>query len=212
MTRRKARPPSIIVHDRPMVVHSSHEKHSCAISPTTSFEDVDISLTHSGRREIQYIPIAKTGSAEVSDQNAEYLTKRPLNHESAIPEISLLRTPEGKKVNHSTNSAAASSSIPAKWISETQACPSEPKSKPRWLPTEDSNIVQLRRTGMTWEDMSKQLPGRSAISCRLRYQNYLERRSEWDDDRKNKLARLYERYVNKGSTRWDLVQQADSFL
>ena len=48
---------------------------------------------------------------------------------------------------------------------------------------------------MKWEDISKHLPGRSAISCRLHYQNYLERRSEWDEDRKNKLARLYERYV-----------------
>lgn len=46
---------------------------------------------------------------------------------------------------------------------------------------------------MKWEDISKHLPGRSAISCRLHYQNYLERRSEWDEDRKNKLARLYER-------------------
>lgn len=41
---------------------------------------------------------------------------------------------------------------------------------------------------MKWEDISKHLPGRSAISCRLHYQNYLERRSEWDEDRKNKLA------------------------
>jgi len=48
---------------------------------------------------------------------------------------------------------------------------------------------------MKWEDISKRLPGRSAISCRLHYQNYLERRSEWDEERKNKLARLYERYV-----------------
>ena len=48
---------------------------------------------------------------------------------------------------------------------------------------------------MKWEDISKRLPGRSAISCRLHYQNYLERRSEWDEERKNRLARLYERYV-----------------
>ena len=48
---------------------------------------------------------------------------------------------------------------------------------------------------MKWEDISKNLPGRSAISCRLHYQNYLERRSEWDEERKNKLARLYERSV-----------------
>lgn len=48
---------------------------------------------------------------------------------------------------------------------------------------------------MKWEDISKHLPGRSAISCRLRFQNYLERRSEWDEEKKNKLARLYERWV-----------------
>lgn len=48
---------------------------------------------------------------------------------------------------------------------------------------------------MKWEDISRHLPGRSAISCRLRFQNYLERRSEWDEEKKNKLARLYERCV-----------------
>jgi hypothetical protein len=53
---------------------------------------------------------------------------------------------------------------------------------------------------MKWEDISKHLPGRSAISCRLRFQNYLERRSEWDEEKKNKLARLYERYVVRTHT------------
>ena len=56
-------------------------------------------------------------------------------------------------------------------------------------------IIELRGSGMKWEDISKRLPGRSAISCRLHYQNYLERRSEWDEERKNRLARLYERYA-----------------
>lgn len=46
---------------------------------------------------------------------------------------------------------------------------------------------------MKWEDISKRMPGRSAIACRLHYQNFLERRSEWDEERMNKLARLYER-------------------
>jgi hypothetical protein len=69
------------------------------------------------------------------------------------------------------------------------------KKQSKWSADEDAKIIQLRGEGMKWEDISKQLPGRSAISCRLHYQNYLERRSEWDEDRKNKLARLYERYV-----------------
>ena len=46
---------------------------------------------------------------------------------------------------------------------------------------------------MKWDDISKRLPGRSSISCRLHYQNFLERRPEWDEEKKNKLAVLYER-------------------
>lgn len=67
------------------------------------------------------------------------------------------------------------------------------KKQSKWTPTEDATIIELRGGGMKWEEISRRLPGRSAISCRLHYQNYLERRSEWDEDRKNKLARLYER-------------------
>jgi hypothetical protein len=67
------------------------------------------------------------------------------------------------------------------------------KKQTKWSPEEDARIIELRGHGMKWEDISKQLPGRSAISCRLHYQNYLERRSEWDEEKKNKLARLYER-------------------
>ena len=69
------------------------------------------------------------------------------------------------------------------------------KKQTKWTHEEDTLIIELRGKGEKWEDISKQLPGRSAISCRLHYQNYLERRSEWDEDKKNRLARLYERYV-----------------
>ncbi|KAG5929394.1 hypothetical protein E4U53_002458 [Claviceps sorghi] len=68
------------------------------------------------------------------------------------------------------------------------------KKQSKWSSAEDSLIIELRGYGMKWEDVSKHLPGRSAISCRLHYQNYLERRSSWDEERKNKLARLYERF------------------
>ncbi|KAF3765803.1 hypothetical protein M406DRAFT_234823, partial [Cryphonectria parasitica EP155] len=74
--------------------------------------------------------------------------------------------------------------------SHTGESPAKKQSK--WSPDEDALIIELRGSGMKWEDISKRLPGRSSISCRLHYQNYLERRSEWDEERKNKLARLYE--------------------
>lgn len=76
-----------------------------------------------------------------------------------------------------------------------QTSPAKKQSK--WSADEDAKIIDLRGRGHKWEDISRELPGRSAISCRLHYQNYLERRSEWDEDRKNRLARLYERYAHK---------------
>ncbi|KAF2767539.1 hypothetical protein EJ03DRAFT_276039 [Teratosphaeria nubilosa] len=71
------------------------------------------------------------------------------------------------------------------------------KKQSKWTADEDASIIELRGNGMKWEDISKHLPGRSAISCRLRFQNYLERRSEWDEEKKNKLARLYESRFKK---------------
>lgn len=67
------------------------------------------------------------------------------------------------------------------------------KHNSKWGPDEDALIISLRGSGMKWEDISKRLPGRSVIACRLHYQNYLERRSPWDEEKKDKLARLYDR-------------------
>ncbi|KKK12761.1 hypothetical protein P175DRAFT_0479372 [Aspergillus ochraceoroseus IBT 24754] len=90
--------------------------------------------------------------------------------------------------------AKAPVSVPAKRLQPAHTAESPAKKQSKWSPEEDALIIELRGSGMKWEDISKRLPGRSAISCRLHYQNYLERRSEWDEDKKNKLARLYERF------------------
>ncbi|EGU87512.1 hypothetical protein FOXB_01970, partial [Fusarium oxysporum f. sp. conglutinans Fo5176] len=68
------------------------------------------------------------------------------------------------------------------------------RSQDKWSAAEDALVIELRGRNMKWEDISKRLPGRSAIACRLHYQNFLERRSKWDEERINKLARLYERF------------------
>jgi hypothetical protein len=72
------------------------------------------------------------------------------------------------------------------------------KKQSKWTPEEDNLTIELRGQGMKWDDIAKRLPGRSSISCRLRYQNYLEKRAIWDEEKKNKLARLYARYVTIG--------------
>lgn len=69
------------------------------------------------------------------------------------------------------------------------------KKQSKWSAEENARIIELRGANMKWEDISKRLPGRSAISCRLHYQNFLERKAEWDEEKDNKLSRLYDRYV-----------------
>ncbi|KAF2219299.1 hypothetical protein BDZ85DRAFT_206284 [Elsinoe ampelina] len=89
-------------------------------------------------------------------------------------------------MNYAQNKRLASGAHPAESPAK--------KKQSKWSAEEDAAIIELRGNGMKWEDISRNLPGRSAISCRLRFQNYLERRSEWDEEKKNKLARLYERF------------------
>ncbi|KAG9189928.1 hypothetical protein G6011_06796 [Alternaria panax] len=67
------------------------------------------------------------------------------------------------------------------------------KKQSKWTPEEDNRIIQLRGRRIKWDDIAKDLPGRSSISCRLRYQNYLEKRAIWDEEEKNKFAKCYER-------------------
>ena len=63
----------------------------------------------------------------------------------------------------------------------------------KWDAEEDARIIDLRGSGMKWGEIAKKLPGRTEIACRLHYQNYLEKRGEWDEEKKTKLARVYER-------------------
>ena len=68
-----------------------------------------------------------------------------------------------------------------------------PKKQTKWTPEEDRKIIAYRGQGMKWSEISARLEPRSEIGCRLHYQNYLEKRSDWDEEKKNKLARVYER-------------------
>ncbi|KAK4667074.1 hypothetical protein QC763_305940 [Podospora pseudopauciseta] len=64
--------------------------------------------------------------------------------------------------------------------------------KCKWSTEEDNKIINLRGQGNKWDDISKLPPGRSSVSCRLHYPNYLEQ-PERDEERKNEFARKYER-------------------
>merc|ERR1711981_89163 len=52
------------------------------------------------------------------------------------------------------------------------------------------------------DDIAKRLPGRSAQSCRRRNQNYSEKRQDWGEEKKNKLAWHYNRHKQQ---MWDPI-------
>lgn len=126
---------------------------------------------------------------------------RPVLSAPTVPPMTVASPPGPATVPSLPTSKIPAASIPAKRLQPTHPAESPAKKQSKWSPEEDALIIELRGSGMKWEDISRRLPGRSAISCRLHYQNYLERRSEWDEDKKNKLARLYERYVLSTSER-----------
>ncbi|KAK7550490.1 hypothetical protein IWX49DRAFT_509958, partial [Phyllosticta citricarpa] len=94
---------------------------------------------------------------------------------------------------HPSNKRTASrASLVAEPSSATQK--KEKKLKGKWTEDEEKLLIKLRSSGMKWVDISQQNPGRSATACRLRYQNYTEKK-EWSEDEKDMLARLYHRFM-----------------
>lgn len=65
------------------------------------------------------------------------------------------------------------------------------RAKCQWSREEDALIIKLRGKNTKWEEIAKEFPGRSAIACRLRYQNYLEKGIDWTENSKDNLARVY---------------------
>ncbi|RKF53095.1 putative myb dna-binding domain protein [Golovinomyces cichoracearum] len=140
---------------------------------------------------------------EITDANLDIslLIKTVDSNEFALSPSSLSTVRKPNSVSFSSSSDQLESPMhnTCPVIGLKRSIPSHPVKSPakkqsKWSPEEDSLIIELRGKHMKWEDISKRIPRRSAISCRLHYQNYLERRSEWDEERKNKLARIYERF------------------
>jgi hypothetical protein len=80
-------------------------------------------------------------------------------------------------------------------IKNLQNAPSARKrgKETEWSAAEDEKIVKLRTDNMKWADIANELPGRTSIGCRLRYQNYLFNRAAWTETSKNNLATTYEK-------------------
>ncbi|KAL4912171.1 hypothetical protein BDW62DRAFT_215236 [Aspergillus aurantiobrunneus] len=151
---------------------------------------VDISLLLKPQDEEEAAPMNTTSTLPPVPAMHQLPPVAPI----APPPVGLATQPSVPSASSGPPLTAKASAAGTKRLQPAHTAESPAKKQSKWSPEEDALIIELRGSGMKWEDISKRLPGRSAISCRLHYQNYLERRSEWDEDKKNKLARLYERF------------------
>ena len=121
--------------------------------------------------------------------------RRPSKPLLARP-VLLQESSQGNKSQRASLGPVASDACPSHKRSlpaEDPPMDSPAKKQTKWSAAENAKIIKLRGKNMKWADCSKNIPGRSEIACRLHYQNYLERRDTWDEEKRDKLARVYER-------------------
>jgi hypothetical protein len=67
-----------------------------------------------------------------------------------------------------------------------------------WTAEEDDLLIELQDQGMKWTDLAKSLDQylykQSPISCCRYYQDGLEKQVSWDEEKQQKLIRIYARY------------------
>ena len=181
--------------------HSLEEFHRTSISSTISaattsnIPSATQPSTYSGAAYPTQGPVEMQVSAQQRPVLPPLITSHPSAYQHISPQSYTSQPRPASPRQQQQQLFQGSLNPPAKRLraSSPPIQPSPAKRQSKWTPEEDAIIIELRGSGMKWEDISKRLPGRSAISCRLHYQNYLERRSEWDEEKKNRLARLYER-------------------
>ncbi|KAL9035872.1 MAG: hypothetical protein Q9180_004618 [Flavoplaca navasiana] len=63
----------------------------------------------------------------------------------------------------------------------------------QWSDADSDKLLKLRGVNTKWDEIARHFPGRTPTACRLRYQNYLEKKYDWNDEKKKSLAVLYDR-------------------
>ncbi|KAL8718606.1 MAG: hypothetical protein Q9225_004269 [Loekoesia sp. 1 TL-2023] len=115
----------------------------------------------------------------------------------SIPSSSLNAPREPSVVGQAPTLIPATSSKRTASTSPQESRQANKKPTRQWSKSDSEELLRLRGDNMKWEDIARHFPGRTSTACRLRYQNYLERKHDWTDEKKAKLARLYDRYKHE---------------
>ena len=139
-----------------------------------------------------YLPLVSSPASTASHVSTATAPPHTLGPTPLQQQLQLPRPPGSTLPVPLLSSSALSTKRAPPSATHPSASPAK-KQNTKWSKDEDALIISLRGSNMKWDDISQRMPGRTAIACRLHYQNYLERKNPWDEEKKDKLARLYDR-------------------
>lgn len=112
-----------------------------------------------------------------------------------VPQLAALPNPTGKTNGPAPSLTSRSHRVPYQSSSVQKLHQARPSTSKSWTAEEDKKLMCLRNKGLTWTAISKELPGRTHLACRLRMQNYLSRPYEWTGNKQTWVAESYDRYL-----------------
>ncbi|KAJ5704354.1 hypothetical protein N7536_000043 [Penicillium majusculum] len=110
-----------------------------------------------------------------------------------VPQLAALPNPTGKTNGPAPSLTSRSHRVPSQSSSVQKLHQARPSTSKSWTAEEDKKLMCLRNKGLTWTAISKELPGRTHLACRLRMQNYLSRPYEWTGNKQTWVAESYDR-------------------
>ena len=123
----------------------------------------------------------------------------PIRHQQLLvtPPISLPKTSQiASEQNSNSHRAAAAPAGPKRRRRRPIGLPANGRGG--WSKPEEREIVRLHKSGETWDNIAKKLPGRTAQGCRRHYWNHLAngalpiRLTRWSEPEELEMVRLHE--------------------
>ncbi|RUS19764.1 hypothetical protein BC937DRAFT_86958 [Endogone sp. FLAS-F59071] len=83
----------------------------------------------------------------------------------------------------------------------------EKTAKVSWSQEEDATLTAGRENGLTWEQISEQLSGRTVIACKRRFDNRQRQTGPWSEKEAALLQESFKRHMDSWKDFWKKVAQ-----
>lgn len=112
-----------------------------------------------------------------------------------VPQPATLSHPAGDKKQQIPGEPPKSKGVLYQASGVQKVRHARPLTSKAWSDEEDKKLVDLRRKGLAWTAISRELPGRTYLACRLRFGNHLSPLDKWPGNCQSHVAGYYNRYL-----------------